>query len=113
MNSSTPTGSDQLKATLSALSGGLDGAAAVAGSNLDGWIQILQDSDNVALTDIAHELENLQGYLRGGDRAQISSSLHTLGQHTANAASAAEGDTVEKLHQLGQALTSAANQLRF
>lgn len=101
---------NQLDATLQALQGGLSSAAGAAGSNIQGWITTLQG--NPQLAGISSELKKLNDAIGSGDSSSISSSLQTLGEHTTKAASAATPDSKDKLMQLGQALSSAASQLK-
>lgn len=100
----------QLDATLQALQGGLSSAAGAAGPNIQGWITTLQG--NPQLAGISSELQKLNDAISSGDSSTISSSLQTLGEHTTKAASAATPDSQDKLMQLGQALSSAASQLK-
>ncbi|RZK98992.1 MAG: hypothetical protein EOO62_25445 [Hymenobacter sp.] len=100
----------QLDATLQALQGGLSSAAGAAGPNIQGWITTLQG--NPQLAGISSELQKLNDAIGSGDSSTISSSLQTLGEHTTKAASAATPDSQDKLMQLGQALSSAASQLK-
>lgn len=105
-------GTSQLDATLNALQGGLAGAAGAAPGNISGWIKTLQG--NQQFSGISSELQNLHDALSSGatDTSALSQSLSTLGQHTTQAASSATPDAQDKLRQLGQALSSAASQLR-
>ncbi|MDJ0366426.1 hypothetical protein QMK33_14805 [Hymenobacter sp. H14-R3] len=100
----------QLDATLQALQGGLTNAAGAAGSNIQGWITTLQG--NQQLAGISSELKKLNDAIGSGDASTISSSLQTLGEHTTKAASSATADSKDKLMKLGQALSSAASQLK-
>ena len=100
----------QLDATINALQGGLSSAAGAAGPNIKGWIQTLQG--NQQLSGISSELEKLNSAISSGDSSTISSTLKTLGEHTTKAASSATADSKDKLMQLGQALSSAASQLK-
>ncbi len=111
-NSQSQSGTSQLDATLNALQGGLANAAGAAGPNIAGWIKTLQG--NPQFTGISSELQNLHDALSSGasDTGALSRSLSTLGERTAQVASAATPDAQDKLRQLGQALNSAASQLR-
>ena len=100
----------QLDATINALKGGLSNAAGAAGPNIQGWISTLQG--NQQLSGITSELKKLETAISSGDSSTISSSLSTLGEHTTKAASSATADSKDKLMQLGQALSSAASQLK-
>ena len=104
----TQSASGLLDSTITALSGGLAGAAGAAGDNISSWLDLLQD--NPQLTNITTELENLQDALSGGG-SEVGSSLRKLGQLTTEAAASATPDTQDKLMQLGQTLSSAAAQL--
>ena len=100
----------QLDATLNALQGGLASAAGAAGSNIQGWIKTLHG--NAQLSGISSELQKLETAISSGDGKTIASSLSTLGEHTTQAASSATADSKDKLMKLGQALSSAASQLK-
>ncbi|WP_223653568.1 hypothetical protein [Hymenobacter psoromatis] len=100
----------QLDATINALKGGLSSAAGAAGPNIQGWIKTLQG--NTQLSGISSELKKLDTAISSGDSSTIASALGTLGEHTTKAASSATADSKEKLMQLGQALSSAASQLK-
>ena len=105
-------GTSQLDTTLNALQGGLAAAAGAAGPNIAGWIKTLQG--NPQLSGISSELQNLHDTLQSGatDTSALAHSLNTLGEHTTKAAASATPDAQDKLRQLGQALSSAAGQLR-
>lgn len=105
-------GNSQLDTTIGALKGGLANAAGVAGSNIAGWIKTLQG--NSQFSGISSELQNLHDALSSGasDTGALAKSLSTLGEHTTKAAASATPDAQDKLRQLGQALSSAAGQLR-
>ena len=104
-------GTSQLDATINALQGGLAAAAGAAGPNIAGWIKTLEG--NQQLSGISSELQNLHDALGSGasDTGALATSLKTLGEHT-KAADAATPDAQDKLRQLGQALSSAASQLK-
>ncbi|OGX83618.1 hypothetical protein BEN47_17365 [Hymenobacter lapidarius] len=110
--SQSSQGTSQLDATLNALQGGLANAAGAAGPNIAGWIKTLQG--NTQLSGISSELQNLHDALGSGasDTGALAKSLSTLGEHTTKAADSATPDAQAKLRELGQALTSAAGQLR-
>ncbi|HEX8507613.1 MAG TPA: hypothetical protein VF630_19780 [Hymenobacter sp.] len=105
-------GTSQLDATLNALQGGLANAAGAAGPNIAGWIKTLQG--NPQFSGISSELQNLHDALGSGasDTGALAQSLNTLGEHTTKAADSATPDAQAKLRELGQALSSAAGQLR-
>jgi hypothetical protein len=107
----TSSASGLLDATLTALSGGLAGAAGAASDTLSSWTALLQDSPQ--LTNVSTELEKLQDLLSSGeiDSRDVASSLRKLGQLTTEAAASATPDTQDQLMQLGQTLSSAATQL--
>lgn len=110
--SQSSLGTSQLDATINALQGGLAAAAGAAGPNIAGWIKTLQG--NPQLAGISSELQNLHDALSSGasDTGALASSLTTLGEHTTKVADAATPDAQDKLRQLGQALSSAASQLK-
>lgn len=108
--SPSQSGGSQLDATISALQGGLSNAAGAAGANIQGWITTLQG--NPQLSGISSELQKLSDAISSGESSTIASSLSTLGEHTTKAASSATPDSKDKLMQLGQALSSAASQLK-
>lgn len=115
MDQSNNSGAQQLDATLQALQGGdLAGLAPQASSNIRGWITTLQNSNNSQLSGIASELSRLDDALSGGspNNQQLQQSLRTLGEHTTRAAESADPGSQDKLRQLGQALSSAASQIR-
>ena len=66
------------------------------------------------LSGISSELQNLHDTLRSGasDTSALASSLSTLGEHTTKVAASATPDAQDKLRQLGQALSTAAGQLK-
>ena len=106
-------GNSQLDLTLNALESGLANAADLAGADISGWIRTLRGSPQFA--DICAELQTLHDALEdGGTRnpAALASSLTTLGEQTTQAAAKATPDAQDKLRQMGQALSSAATQLR-
>jgi hypothetical protein len=110
--SQSSQGTSQLDTTLNALQGGLAAAAGAAGPNIAGWIKTLQG--NTQLSTISAELQNLHDTLRSGasDTGALAASLSTLGEHTTKAAASATPDAQAKLRELGQALSTAANQLK-
>ena len=110
--SQSSQGTSQLDATLNALQGGLAAAAGAAGPNIAGWIKTLQGVPQ--LSGISSELQTLHNALTSGatDTHALANSLNTLGEHTTKAAASATPDAQDKLRQLGQALSSAAGQLR-
>ncbi|SFQ71950.1 hypothetical protein [Hymenobacter arizonensis] len=110
--SQSSQGTSQLDATLNALQGGLANAAGAAGPNIAGWIKTLQG--NPQFSGISSELQNLHDALGSGasDTGALAQSLSTLGEHTSKAADSATPDAQDKLRQLGQALSSAAGQLK-
>ncbi|MET4075467.1 hypothetical protein [Hymenobacter sp. UYCo722] len=110
--SQSSAGTSQLDATINALQGGLSAAAGAAGPNIAGWIKTLQG--NQQLSGISSELQNLHDALSSGssDTGALAKSLSTLGEHTTKVADAATPDAQDKLRQLGQALSSAASQLK-
>ena len=105
-------GTSQLDDTLNALKGGLANAAGAAGPNIAGWIKTLQGAPQ--LSGISSELQNLHDALSSGasDTGALAHSLSTLGEHTTKAAASATPDAQDKLRELGQALSSAASQLK-
>lgn len=112
MDTTQSSGTSQLDATIAALQGGLTNAVGAAGPNIASWIKTLQG--NTQLSGISAELQKLHDALTGGspDPGTLAQSLSTLGEHTTKAASAATPDAQDKLRQLGQALSSAASQLK-
>ncbi len=110
--SQSTQGTSQLDATLNALQGGLAAAAGAAGPNIAGWIKTLQGNEQ--LSGISSELQKLHDALTGGatDTGALATSLSTLGEHTTKVAASATPDAQDKLRQLGQALSSAASQLK-
>ena len=98
-----------LDQTLTALQGDITSTGDT--STIAGWISALQGQPGLA--DITDELQNLQDALTSGtpDADAIASSLSNLGELTSSAAVSAAPDTQAKLQQLGDALSSAAEQV--
>ena len=87
-----------------------DLTAPPAASQLDSWLRLLDGEGSGAQGAMLLEMTNLKNYIRQGDLANITHSLHTLGQLTTKAA--AETDVDEeissKLRRLGEALNAAS-----
>lgn len=98
-----------LDQTLTALQGDITSTGDT--SAITSWISALQGQPG--LEDITAELQNLQAALTSGtpDGDDISASLSNLGELTSSAAASASADTQAKLQQLGDALSSAADQV--
>ena len=104
-------GTSQLDTTLGVLQSGLADARDIASDNIAGWIKTLQG--NRQLASIGAELQALRTALDGGeelDATTLARHLQALGEHTAAAAASATPDAQDKLRELGQALSAAANQ---
>lgn len=105
----TQSTSALLDQTLAALQGDITSTGGT--STIASWISALQGQDG--LEDVTAELQNLQDALTSGtpDADEIASSLSNLGELTSSAAVSASADTQAKLQQLGDALSSAAEQV--
>jgi hypothetical protein len=90
------------------------GLAPQASSNIQSWIKTLQNSNSGLVKDLVPELQRLDDALSGStpDNAQLSQSLHSLGEQTSRVAESADPGSQDKLRQLGQALSAAASQIR-
>ena len=110
--SQSSQGNSQLDTTIGVFQGGLDNGIDIAGENILGWIKTLQGSSQFA--GISTELQTLHDALQGRkpDAAVLAGSLARLGEHTTKAAAQATPDAQDKLRELGQALSSAASQLK-
>lgn len=99
-----------LDQTLTALQGDITNSTAGT-ATITSWISALQGQKG--LEDITEELQNLQQALTSGtpDADTIADSLSNLGELTSSAAVSASADTQAKLQQLGDALSSAAEQV--
>ncbi len=102
-----------LDSTIDSLGKGLDKAKTGASRSIGSWIDALNDSDTPALGKIADELEKLKELLgqKEIDSAKVKKAMTSLGKHTTTAAKQAEGATAEKIKELGQQLTDAAESL--
>lgn len=98
-----------LDQTLTALQGDITSTGGT--STIASWISALQGQEG--LEDITAELQTLQDALTSGtpDADEIADSLSNLGELTSSAAVSATPDTQAKLQQLGDALSSAAEQV--
>lgn len=106
----TTSTSALLDQTLAALQGDITSTTG-ATSTIASWISALKGQ--AGLEDITSELQNLQDALTAGtpDADEIADSLSNLGELTSSAAVSATPDTQAKLQQLGDALSSAAEQV--
>ncbi|NML66137.1 hypothetical protein HHL22_13070 [Hymenobacter sp. RP-2-7] len=106
----TTSTSALLDQTLAALQGDITSSTGGT-STIASWISALQGQQG--LEDITDELQNLQQALSSGtpDADAIADSLSNLGELTSSAAVSASADTQAKLQQLGDALSSAAEQV--
>lgn len=99
--------------TISALQGGLTSLSpSVAVSNIQGWEQQLQGSNDPATQQIAADLGELRQLLTSGslDGKAIGQVLSRLGTGTTSVAAGA-GGAQSKLQQLGQLLSKAGETL--
>lgn len=98
-----------LDQTLAALQGDITSTSDTSG--IASWISALQGQPG--LDDITAELQTLQKALSSGtpDSDEIAESLSNLGELTSSAAVSAPADLQAKLQQLGDALSSAAEQV--
>jgi hypothetical protein len=111
MSTFNPSSSGQsLEDAIQAVTGDL--TAAPAASQLDSWLRLLDGTGAGAQGAILEELANLKTYIGQGDSANVSHSLHNLGQLTKKAAETAEDEELSsKLHRLGEALVAASTAL--
>ena len=102
-----------LDSTIDSLSKGLDKAKTGASRSLSSWSEALGDSDVPGLQKLAEELDDLQDLLgeKEINSAKVKKALTSIGKHTTAAAKQAEGATADKIKELGQQLTEAANSL--
>jgi|GEM_PF-6706506 hypothetical protein len=100
-----------LDAAIEAVKGDL--TAAPAASQLESWLRLLDENGTGAQGAMLIELTNLKNYISQGDLANISHSLHSLGQLTTKAATEADVDEEisSKLRRLGDALLTASTTL--
>jgi hypothetical protein len=100
-----------LDAAIEALQGDL--TAAPAASQLNSWMRLLDENGSGAQGAMLVEMTNLKNYIGQGDLANISHSLHRLGQLTTKAATEADVDeeTSSKLNRLGEALLAASTSV--
>jgi hypothetical protein len=103
-----------LNSTIEALRGGLVEAKAGATRSINSWAETLGNSGDEQLTAIAEELQNLKAALSGDglDSGPLQESLRKLGQQTTQAAAGADGATADKVRQIGELLSQAAEQLK-
>ena len=98
-------------ATQNAIEKGLDQIAPDAGGKLvDDWIEQLNGADVAGAAGIVKDLERLKTELGRGEKARgenVLKIVHKLGAATSKAADKAKGANVDKLKQLGEALTNA------
>ncbi|WP_046245647.1 hypothetical protein [Hymenobacter terrenus] len=89
-----------------------DLTAAPAASQLDSWMRLLDGNGTGAQGAMLVEMTNLKNYISHGDIANISHSLHSLGQLTTKAAEADLDEEISsKLRRLGEALLAASTTL--
>lgn len=100
-----------LDAAIEAVKGDL--TAPPAAIQLDSWMRLLDGDGSGAQGAMLIELSNLKNYIHQGDLANITHSLHSLGQLATKAGSEAGLDEVlsSKLHRLGEALLAASTTL--
>lgn len=103
-----------LNSTIESLSKGLEKAKPGATRSITSWTKELNGSDDESLKKIGGELEKLHDLLGKDDftAAQLKKALTSLGKHTTAAAKKAEGSKADKIKELGQLLTDAADGLK-
>ncbi|MGB3618347.1 MAG: hypothetical protein WBA12_09520 [Catalinimonas sp.] len=115
MNEETTHGETNLHETIVAMQGGLNFIDKGKGiTQLDHWITTLQSQERPELKSIADDLAVLKETLNEEvvSRQTISEKLISVGQKTAEVASAAGGQTRLQLAALGNILTKAGNSIR-
>jgi hypothetical protein len=106
--------SSELGITVSALQSGVTNIPPEAAvTNIDGWVQRLQASNDPALEQIADNLTQLRTMLSSGhlDGVAIGQVLTQLGAQTTDAAANADTSVQGQLQELGRLLTQAGGQL--
>jgi hypothetical protein len=107
-------GSSDLNTTVSALQSGVTNIPPEAAiTNIDGWAQRLQASNDPDLEQIADNLTQLRNMLSSGnlDGLAIGQLLTQLGSQTSSAASKADVSAQSQLQELGRLLSQAGSQL--
>ncbi len=104
---------NELDATLDALGEGFSQGEPGDTATIRNWIDILEESGDQSLRTLAGDLQRLESILDEGpiDVIALQEVLSSLGDQTTTAAGKATGLTEEKLRQLGQDLTDAADTL--
>ncbi len=101
-----------LDATIDALKGNLATDPAAAKTQLESWLRLLDGTGAGAQGAILTELDKLKAYIGRGDVANISHSLHALGQLTAKSAEAGTDEEISsKLRRLSEALQAASDSV--
>ena len=104
---------DQLDATLDALGDGFSQGEPADTATIRNWIDILEEAGDQSLRSLSGDLQRLESILDEDtiDPVALQEVLASLGDQTTTAAGKASGLTEEKLRQLGQDLTDAADSL--
>jgi hypothetical protein len=101
--------------TIKALQNGITDMSPEQGvKNIDGWILKLESADFRGAKGIRDNLVKLKKHLESGhlDGAAIGQLLGTLANSTVRAAGQASGKDGTKVQQLGEALSSCADELK-
>jgi hypothetical protein len=111
MSRFNPASSNQsLDDAINAIKGGLTEAPAT--QQLDSWMRLLDGTGPGGQGAMLEEMTKLKTYIGRGDQANISHSLHTIGQLTLKSADTVEDEEISsKLRRLGEALDAASTSL--
>lgn len=98
-------------ATMKAIEAGLENTKPAAGVKaIDDWIEQVSDSDKRGIKGVARDLERLKKELEREEPREdaVRKTLAKLGQATSKLAEQAESAHIEKLKEIGAALTEQA-----
>ena len=104
----------QFAATIKHITDGLtDWTLSAAVKNIEGWEETLKDVDAPGAKAIVKDLESLKTHLGGSnlDGKAIGALVAKLGKETVALAKHGEGESAEKIKNLGEALAQAAGKL--
>ncbi len=105
-----------LDSTVKLLTSDLGEVAARAGldNHFQNWIEDLKAANNPAFHPLVVDMQALKATFGSGhpDLEMVADLLTRLGQHTAEAAKLAEGNTAPRVEKLGEVLSGVARQLR-
>lgn len=97
--------------TMKAIENGLENTKPAQGVKaIDDWIEQVQGTDKRGVKGLARDLERLKKELERDEPREdaVRKTLAKLGQATEKLADQAEGANVEKLKEIGRALTEQA-----